>query len=128
MLSGICDVIDCGAKHSAWRAYDIYMCHSLWGAPNRRQWCPSWWYVGWNIGPGGYTVQQSGKLKQIQKQNIGLLREKLTILPVGGTFSRENPLLLNVTNLQENVYYCGKFSLNSCQKREDKGFYLIFRG
>ncbi|MEQ2166658.1 hypothetical protein GOODEAATRI_030555, partial [Goodea atripinnis] len=95
----------------------------LWGAPYGGQWCPRWSYVGWNTGPGGCTTPLSGKLKQLQ--NIGLVRGKLTSPPIRASHTKVNPLLLTVENLKGNVFYCGKHPLNNCQKRGDKGFYLI---
>lgn len=121
----LCDVIDCGSDDMAWRGYDVYLCHFKWGAPYGGQWCPRWSYVGWNTRPGGYTAPQTGKLQQMQEHNIGLLRARLTTWSGHGSNMKVNPLLLTVTGLQENAYYCGSNPLNNCQKRGDKGFYLI---
>ncbi|MEQ2166600.1 hypothetical protein GOODEAATRI_029982 [Goodea atripinnis] len=119
----LCDVIDCGDRYSAWRGYDIFMCHFRWGAPYGGQWCPRWSFVGWNTGPGGYTTPLSGELKQLQ--NIRLVQGKLTSPSIPESHMKVNPLLLTVENLKENVFYCSKYPLNNCQKRGDKGFYLI---
>ncbi|XP_035996782.1 uncharacterized protein LOC118564119 [Fundulus heteroclitus] len=101
------------------------MCHFLYGAPVGGTWCPRWSYVGWNTGPGGYVAPQSGDLKELQEKKIGLMRGQLTTTSMGGEDMGLNSLLLSVTDLRKNVYYCGKHQLNNCQKQGDKGFYLI---